>query len=135
MPDTPSESICESICQTCGYPAAAEPCERCHGDAVSRPSGRAIRPGRRFFLFDLAHGFSSLFRSALRLVHRREFVGQLTLPILANIAAMTIAFIAFYFGIWSFFDWLTAADWGWLEFLHGIGSWATEISFRSYPCE
>lgn len=50
--------------------------------------GQPLPPGRGFWLFDLARGFVAPFAAAQQLLHRREFVGRLRLPVIANLLAV-----------------------------------------------
>lgn len=72
-------------CPACGHITDAAPCSRCHGTLVCLHDGVPFRPGRGFAGFDLLRGGFRFFASALNLLHRREFVGKLQLPVAANL--------------------------------------------------
>lgn len=118
------------LCPVCGYPrgaAATAPCARCGGEARRGPEGPVVRAARGVPIVDLAHGFQSLFRAAIDVLHRREYVGQLALPIAANLVAITAALVLFWLGFWRLFEWLVGVDWGVLEFLRAIVSWVSWV--------
>lgn len=114
-------------CAACGYPLEGAPCAACGGQVVAGPDGPAIRPGRRFFLLDIAHGFAVFFLAGLQLILRPEYFGKLRLPLLANLAALVALFAGTWLGLYQVFDWLTAQSWGWLDFLRGPVSWTQPV--------
>ena len=94
---------------------------------LADPAGPQVRPGRRFFLLDLAHGFTTFFVAGLQLLLRPEYFGKLRLPLLVNLAALVLLFAGTWFGVYQLFDWLTAQSWGWLDFLRGPVSWTRAV--------
>lgn len=93
----------------------------------AEPLGPPIRPGRRFFLLDIGHGFATFFLAGLQLLLRKEYFGKLRLPLLANLVALVLMFAGSWVGLYQLFDWLTAQSWGWLDFLRGPMSWTQSV--------
>jgi uncharacterized protein involved in cysteine biosynthesis len=60
---------------------------------------------------EFVEGFVSVFAGALSLLHDKAYVGRLSLPILANLVALTASFAALFWGSWTVFDGLVA---GWI---------------------
>ncbi len=128
MSDLPPAEISETAtpCPACGYPLLAASCSRCPGQVRAAQGGGAIKPGNGFFLADLIHGFTIFFRSAFMLIHRKEFVGKLSLPVLANIVALIILFAGIGWSLWEFFAWTFTLDWGWMDWLREGLDWVDE---------
>lgn len=95
-------------CPCCGHLAAEVPCARCQGTLVRIGDGRPLRHGRGLAPIDLVRGFTGFFGAALHLLHRREFVGRLRLPIAANLVVVTAMLLL----AWL---WLRPMFGGWLQ--------------------
>ena len=103
-------------CPACGYPAQTDPCGRCHGTIHDSGDGHRIVPGRGNWVTDFAHGFWTFFAAAAHLWNRREYVGRLTGPILANLVVLALAFgVMFWIPYELLQDWFGGGD--------GIGAW------------
>lgn len=89
--------------------------------------GKALRVGRGFAAFEFLRGFWSLFAGCLTLFNRPEYAGKLRAPFLANFVVLSAVFFGLFFGVWELFDAVLEGDWGWFEFLHPVGSWATGV--------
>ena len=108
------------LCPDCGYRSGATPCEYCGGRIVAVGGGRIVAAKRGFFIGDMLHGFLALFSSGLHLFNRTEFFGKLKLPVVANLITFVVLFVAAWFGLYAFFDWLLQAEWGFLDFLRDV---------------
>lgn len=89
--------------------------------------GGLIRAGPDGVVRDLVQGFLSLFAGALSLLHDRVYVGKLALPILANLVAIVVVFAGLFWGLFELFDWLLGSDWGSLDGLRTVVSWASGV--------
>jgi uncharacterized protein involved in cysteine biosynthesis len=84
-----------AACAVCGHAGSTADCAHCGGSARSLAVGSPLlRPGRGFFAADFVSGFFALFRTALRLLHHRAFIGRLFLPMLTNAVAFALLLAA-----------------------------------------
>lgn len=103
-----------SRCACCGHDASPAGCTYCHGFARAF-DGDVLSVGPRFALADAWRGLRSVLASLFALLHEREFVGLLRLPVAANtitVAALVLfgwlvlapAYGAVFAGPWPLFD-------------------------------
>lgn len=104
-----------SACPGCGHRQAAEPCSRCHGTLVRLGDGARFQPGRGLAVNDLVRGFLGCFASALHLLHRREFIGRLQLPVAANLVVAGGLLAVTWFWLQPLFAGWLDADWPLLD--------------------
>ncbi len=110
----PQEQTRQRRCACCGYPLedASARCRRCHGTATlladttdPLPTGRGSWPA------DFLRGLWTMVQATGQLLHHRGFVGQLKVPVLANlIAATTLGLVVFglfapWFDAWFRVEW------------------------------
>jgi len=94
-----------------------------------------IAPGPGFFAKDLAHGFLTFFAASLALINRREFVGKLGLPIVANLLVLLAIFLGFFLGLLTLFEGLVeGSSWGWFEFLRDWVGWIGPVLSLVLAC-
>ena len=109
MPDLGPEQRCEC----CGYfgPPAAR-CERCGGTAQTLTDAPLpLTPGRGLPPLDFLRGLRTFGRATGQLIHHRAFVGQLKLPVMANLLAFgCLAALAFWILLPEFRSWF-AGTW------------------------
>lgn len=113
MPDLPPDQRCPC----CGYFAPPTPgCERCGGTAHTLTDApMPLAPGRGLAPLDFLRGLRTFGRATGQLMHHRAFVGQLKLPVLANILAFaSLAAFALLILLPQFRDWF-AGTWPLLD--------------------
>jgi uncharacterized protein involved in cysteine biosynthesis len=102
-------------CHCCGHLPAATGCTRCQGVLLGPDRPYAERPSRGFWLADLWRGLREVYRSVFALLHEREFIGRLRLPVAVNTLAFALlvglgwwllapAFAAAFAAEWPLFD-------------------------------
>jgi hypothetical protein len=69
---------------------AAAGCTRCHGILLGPDRPYAERPSRGFWLADLWRGLREVYRAVFALLHEREFIGLLRLPVAVNLLAFVL---------------------------------------------
>jgi hypothetical protein len=85
----------QRACPCCGFAAAQAPCPHCSG-TVRALDGRSASPPRRERWHALLAGFAEGKRALFALLHGREFIGLLRVPVAAN----TVAFASFVLVQW-----------------------------------
>jgi hypothetical protein len=92
-------------CPTCGHTLAAEACTICAGSALALDGRTLLRAPRAGRLLDFAAGFGDVRAAFFALLHGREYIGLLRVPVAVN----TIAFTAVALGGWLLLEPLFAA--------------------------
>ena len=114
-----------TACPLCGYPKGEARCDHCGGSVVDAPALDEVRPGPRFFVFDVADGFRLFWHGLLLLFHSPRYAGTLKFAVAANIATFGLAFVFFWFGLYRLMQKLTESmD---LGFLAGPISWTQPV--------
>lgn len=86
----------EPCCPHCGHPRSGTACAHCDGRVRGLDGRGELPPIRADRLRDFASGLGDVRRALFALLHGREFVGLLRLPVAAN----TIAFLLLVVGGW-----------------------------------
>ncbi len=108
-------------CPLCGHTTPGSPCHRC-GDTIEDLAGEPVRPGP-LWPQAFAQGLRAAFRGVLQVTLRREFVGQLWLPVLGNLA-VTLVLGGLALGVvLPLWNWVLHSEWFVFDGLRrGIGS-------------
>src|SRR5688572_13852349 len=84
-PSTPT--VATSRCACCGHGASAAGCTFCHGIARGF-DGEVLYVGPRSAPADVWRGVRSVLRALFALLHEREYVGALRVPVAANVVVL-----------------------------------------------
>lgn len=79
-------------CLCCGYPTTPAGCSQCTGSVRSLGAGYDLRPGRGLALADAWRGVREVYRALFALLHERAYIGQLRLPVVANLLSFLLLF-------------------------------------------
>lgn len=110
-------------CAICGYLSAVAPCPLCGGRLPCDPDGTRAVPRRGAAPLDVLAGFLAFYRAALHLLTRKEYFGQLALPVAANLVASALVLLLAVQGLHAAAERLAAESWGALEFLRETSAW------------
>lgn len=98
-------------CACCGYRCAADACGHCEGTARSLDGRRVLPPPRRDRFGDAVTGVFEVRRALFALLHGREFIGQLRLPVTMNAIAITVVVLGGWFVLTPLFAAVFATPW------------------------
>ena len=124
-------------CPCCGYPVTAAACAHCHGSVRALDGRRVLPPAAPDRPWATLAGFAEVRRALFALLHGREYIGLLRLPVAMNALAFAVVvvggwftlaplFAAIFAGPWPVLDdlrrelapsapgWWLAASWLWL---------------------
>lgn len=103
----------DPCCPRCGYAGPEGACALCGGAAQALDGRRALAPLRRDGVRDLFGGALELHRALFALLHGREYVGRLRVPVAANAFVFAAIVVGGWWLLTPVFDGVFASSW-WL---------------------
>jgi hypothetical protein len=104
-----------AICPCCGFDGAAGTCRACSGSARALDGRRELPPPRGDRWHHAFAGVREVPRAVLALLHGREFLGALRLPVAMNGIAFTLLVLGGWQLLAPAFAATFAASWGWFD--------------------
>lgn len=98
-------------CPCCGYPATAAACAHCHGSVRALDGRRVLPPAAPDRPWAALAGFAEVRRALFALLHGREYIGLLRLPVTMNAIAFAVVVVGGWLALAPLFDAVFAGPW------------------------